>query len=74
MLTKGDYSMAGTEKLHIRDFFTMSGSEISESYVKNKMVVHFQGMSKTLQFPQTIALMGAPTLSIGISPKAFITA
>jgi uncharacterized protein (DUF608 family) len=69
MLTKGDYSMAGTEKLHIRDFFTMSGSEISESYVKNKMVVHFQGMSKTLQFPQTIALMGAPTLSIGISPE-----
>lgn len=61
--------MAGTEKLHIRDFFTMSGSEISESYVKNKMVVHFQGMSKTLQFPQTIALMGAPTLSIGISPE-----
>jgi uncharacterized protein (DUF608 family) len=61
--------MAGTEKLHIRDFFTMSGSQISDSYVKNKMVVHFQGMSKTLQFPQTIALMGAPTLSVGISPE-----
>jgi uncharacterized protein (DUF608 family) len=26
-------------------------------------------MSKTLQFPQTIALQGAPTLSIGISPE-----
>jgi uncharacterized protein (DUF608 family) len=32
------------------------------------MLVHFQGMSKTLQFPQTIALQGAPTCSIGISP------
>jgi hypothetical protein len=33
------------------------------------MRVHFQGMSKTLQFPQTIALQGAPTCSIGISPE-----
>ncbi|RQW07399.1 hypothetical protein EH222_07420, partial [candidate division KSB1 bacterium] len=33
------------------------------------MLVHFQGMSKTLQFPQTIALQGAPTCSIGISPE-----
>jgi hypothetical protein len=32
------------------------------------MKVHFQGMSKTLQFPHTIALQGAPTCSIGISP------
>ena len=32
------------------------------------MTVHFQGMSKTLQFPHTIALQGAPTCSIGISP------
>jgi uncharacterized protein (DUF608 family) len=32
------------------------------------MTVHFQGMSKTLQFPQTVALQGAPTCSIGISP------
>jgi len=32
------------------------------------MTVHHQGMSKTLQFPQTIALQGAPTCSIGISP------
>ena len=32
------------------------------------MGVHFQGMSKTLQFPHTIALQGAPTCSIGISP------
>lgn len=33
------------------------------------MTVHFQGMSKTLLFPQTIALQGAPTCSIGISPE-----
>jgi len=32
-------------------------------------MVHFQGMSKTLQFPHTIALQGAPTCSIGISPE-----
>jgi len=32
------------------------------------MTVHFQGMSKTLQFPQTVALQGAPTCSVGISP------
>ena len=50
------------------DVFTISGSQISEIYVKNKMTVHFQGMSKTLQFPHTLALQGAPTCSIGISP------
>jgi uncharacterized protein (DUF608 family) len=33
------------------------------------MTVHFQGMSKTLQFPHTIALQGAPTCSVGISPE-----
>jgi uncharacterized protein (DUF608 family) len=55
--------------LKISDIFTISGSQISEIYVKNKMLVHFQGMSKTLQFPQTIALQGAPTCSIGISPE-----
>jgi hypothetical protein len=32
------------------------------------MMVHFQGMSKTLQFPHTLFLQGAPTCSIGISP------
>jgi uncharacterized protein (DUF608 family) len=53
----------------ISDGFTISRKEISEIYVKNKMRVHFQGMSKTLQFPQTIALQGAPTCSIGISPE-----
>jgi uncharacterized protein (DUF608 family) len=53
----------------ISDSFTISGSQISDIYVKNRMRVHFQGMSKTLQFPQTIALQGAPTLSIGISPE-----
>jgi len=53
----------------ISDGFTISGKKISEIYVKNKMLVHFQGMSKTLQFPQTIALQGAPTCSIGISPE-----
>ncbi|MGD1044606.1 MAG: GH116 family glycosyl hydrolase [Bacteroidota bacterium] len=55
--------------LKINDIFTISGAQISEIYVKNKMTVHFQGMSKTLQFPHTIALQGAPTCSIGISPE-----
>jgi uncharacterized protein (DUF608 family) len=55
-------------ELKIHDIFTISGAQISEIYHDNKMRVHFQGMSKTLQFPQTIALQGAPTLSIGISP------
>jgi len=54
--------------LKISDIFTISGAQASEIYVKNKMRVHFQGMSKTLQFPHTIALQGAPTCSIGISP------
>lgn len=60
--------MPQTQDLKIKDFFSISGSQIFDTYVKNKMVVHFQGMSKTLQFPQTIALQGTPTLSIGISP------
>ncbi len=54
--------------LKISDIFTISGKQISEIYDKNKMTVHFQGMSKTLQFPHTVALQGAPTCSIGISP------
>ena len=56
------------QDLNISDIFTISGPQISEIYHDNKMMVHFQGMSKTLQFPQTIALQGAPTCSIGISP------
>jgi uncharacterized protein (DUF608 family) len=51
------------------DIYTISGAQISKIYRDNKMLVHFQGMSKTLQFPQTIALQGAPTCSIGISPE-----
>jgi len=54
--------------LKISDIFTISGKQISTIYDDNKMLVHFQGMSKTLQFPHTIALQGAPTCSIGISP------
>jgi uncharacterized protein (DUF608 family) len=54
--------------LKISDVFTIKGAQISEIYEKNKMSVHFQGMSKTLLFPHTIALQGAPTCSIGISP------
>ncbi|HPC35898.1 MAG TPA: GH116 family glycosyl hydrolase [Candidatus Marinimicrobia bacterium] len=57
------------EKIKIRDVFTISGRQISKIYEDNKMTVHFQGMSKTLQFPQTIALEGAPTCSLGISPE-----
>ncbi|HTP12907.1 MAG TPA: GH116 family glycosyl hydrolase [Bacteroidota bacterium] len=52
----------------LRDICTITGSEVVSMYEKNRMSVHFQGMSKTLQFPQTIALQGAPTCSVGISP------
>ena len=55
----------------VRDIYTISGTEIATIYEKNRMAVHFQGMSKTLQFPQTVALQGAPTCSIGISPYGF---
>jgi uncharacterized protein (DUF608 family) len=51
-----------------RGVYTLTGPEIAFVYEKNRMAVHFQGMSKTLQFPQTVALQGAPTCSIGISP------
>jgi uncharacterized protein (DUF608 family) len=61
--------MPKSSGLTISDVFTISGSQISDIYIKNKMTVHFQGMSKTLQFPHTIALQGAPTCSIGISPE-----
>ncbi len=60
--------MLESDNLNISDVFTISGDQISEIYKKNKMAVHFQGMSKTLQFPHTIAIQGAPTCSIGISP------
>ncbi|HVN48185.1 MAG TPA: GH116 family glycosyl hydrolase [Bacteroidota bacterium] len=52
----------------LHDIYTIAGPQIDTIYKKNKMTVHFQGMSKTLQFPQTVALQGAPTCSIGISP------
>jgi len=52
----------------VRDIYTIPGDKIAAIYEQNKMGVHFQGMSKTLQFPQTVALQGAPTCSIGISP------
>jgi len=55
--------------LKISDVFKISGKQISDIYVKNKMEVHFQGMSKTMDFPQTIFLQGAPTCSVGISPE-----
>jgi uncharacterized protein (DUF608 family) len=61
--------MPKSSDLKMSDIFSISGSQISDIYVKNKMKVHFQGMSKTLQFPHTIALQGAPTCSIGISPE-----
>lgn len=57
------------ENINVSDVFTITGRQISEIYEENKMTVHHQGMSKTLQFPQTIALLGAPTCSIGISPQ-----
>ena len=61
--------MPKSQGLKLADVFTISGKQISDIYVKNKMTVHFQGMSKTLQFPHTIALQGAPTCSIGLSPE-----
>jgi uncharacterized protein (DUF608 family) len=51
-----------------REIYTIAGPRIAAIYERNRMTVHFQGMSKTLQFPQTVALQGAPTCSIGISP------
>ena len=60
--------MPESSNLKISDVFTISGAQISKIYNDNKMLVHFQGMSKTLQFPHTLALQGAPTCSIGISP------
>ncbi len=60
--------MANSKSFNIHDIYTISGSQINEIYEKNKMTVHFQGMSKCLQFPHTVALQGAPTCSIGISP------
>ncbi len=55
--------------LKMSDLFTISGAQIPAIYVKNKMSVHFQGMSKTMDFPLTIFLQGAPTCSVGISPE-----
>src|ERR1039458_2848548 len=60
--------MSKSSAFNIRDIYTIAGDEIAAIYEQNKMGVHFQGMSKTLQFPQTVALQGAPTCSIGISP------
>jgi uncharacterized protein (DUF608 family) len=60
MPTKADFET--------RDIYTIPGGKIAAIYEQNKMTVHFQGMSKTLQFPQTVALQGAPTCSVGISP------
>jgi uncharacterized protein (DUF608 family) len=61
--------MSKSYSVKTTDIYTISGSEIRKRYVDNMMSVHFQGMSKTLQFPHTIALMGAPTCSVGISPE-----
>ena len=58
----------GSAAFDAREIYTITGPEIAAIYERNKMAVHFQGMSKTLQFPQTVALQGAPTCSIGISP------
>ncbi len=52
----------------VREIYTIPGPKIAAVYEQNRMTVHFQGMSKTLQFPHTVALQGAPTCSIGISP------
>ena len=61
--------MPKTYSLKMSDVFTIKGKQISDIYEKNTMKVHFQGMSKTLLFPHTIAIQGAPTCSIGLSPE-----
>jgi uncharacterized protein (DUF608 family) len=61
-------NMPRSADFDVREIFTISGAQVAAIYEKNKMTVHFQGMSKTLQFPQTVALQGAPTCSVGISP------
>jgi hypothetical protein len=61
-------SMPKSADFSVSDILTINGPKTAAIYEKNKMTVHFQGMSKTLQFPQTVALQGAPTCSIGISP------
>jgi uncharacterized protein (DUF608 family) len=61
--------MSTSNRVKTTDIYTIPGPEIRRRYGDNRMFVHFQGMSKTLQFPPTIALMGAPTCSIGISPE-----
>jgi uncharacterized protein (DUF608 family) len=53
---------------HPSELYTIPGPKVAAIYERNRMTVHFQGMSKTLQFPQTVALQGAPTCSVGISP------
>jgi len=60
--------MPKSASFSVRDVYTIAGPKVTAIYEHNKMSVHFQGMSKTLQFPQTVALQGAPTCSIGISP------
>ncbi len=60
--------MTQSNSFNIKDIYTITGSRITDIYENNKMTVHFQGMSKCLQFPHTVALQGAPTCSIGISP------
>jgi uncharacterized protein (DUF608 family) len=60
--------MPKTAAFHPSELYTIPGPKLAAIYERNRMTVHFQGMSKTLQFPQTVALQGAPTCSIGISP------
>jgi uncharacterized protein (DUF608 family) len=60
--------MPKSANFDVHDIFTITGAKVAAIYEQNKMTVHFQGMSKTLQFPQTVALQGAPTCSVGISP------
>jgi uncharacterized protein (DUF608 family) len=60
--------MPEPDAFDVREIYTISGPRIAAIYDQSRMTVHFQGMSKTLQFPQTVALQGAPTCSIGLSP------
>src|SRR4030042_517401 len=69
MAKTSNLKMSDSAKRKADKLFTISGAQIPAIYVKNKMSVHFQGMSKTMDFPLTIFLQGAPTCSVGISPE-----
>ena len=66
--------MPKSTPFNIRDIYTIDGTEIAAIYEQNKMAVHFQGMSKCLLFPQTVALRARRRARSAFPPTAFTTA